>query len=63
MTTFTDSDHANNKLNRRSRTEVLIFVIRALISWHSEKQLSVETSSFKSEMVAMKTAVELSPGL
>ena len=63
MTTFTDSDHANDKLNRRSRTGVLIFVNGALICWHSKKQLSVETSSFGSEMVAMKTAVELSLGL
>ena len=30
MTTFTDSDHANDKLNRRSRTGVLIFVNREI---------------------------------
>ena len=33
------------------------------MGWYSKKQGSVETSSFGSEMVAMKTAVELSIGL
>ena len=61
--TFCDSDHAGDQVNRRSRTGVLLYVNRSLITWYSKKQLSVETSSFGSEMVAMKTAVELSLGL
>ena len=56
MATFTDSDHANDKLNRRSRTGVFISGNRSLICWHSKKQLSVETSSFGSEMAAVKSA-------
>ena len=63
MTTFADSDHAGDKVTRRSRTGVLIFCNRAPILWHSKKQTSIETSSFGSEFAAMKTAVELSEGL
>ena len=37
-------------------------VNKALIGWCSKKQGSVEISTFGSEMVAMKTAVELSIG-
>jgi len=61
--TFADSDHAGDQVNRRSRTGVLMYVNRSPITWYSKKQLSCETSTFGSEMVAMKTAVELSLGL
>jgi hypothetical protein len=60
---FVDSDHAGDKVTRRSRTGVLIFVNRAPIIFYSKKQTSIETSSFGSEFSAMKTAVELVEGL
>ena len=41
----------------------MIFCGRAPIVFHSKKQGSVETSSFGSELAAMKTAVELVEGL
>ena len=63
MTAFVDSDHAGDKLTRRSRTGILIFLNRAPIVWYSKKQGSIETSSFGSEFSAMKTAVELIEGL
>ena len=63
MVTFVDASHASDKTNRRSRTGVLLYVNKALVGWYSKKQGSVETSTFGSEMVAMKTAVELSIGL
>jgi len=62
-TCFVDSDHAGDKVTRRSRTGVLIFANRAPIVWYSKKQTSIETSSFGSEFSAMKTAVELVEGL
>ena len=52
---FVDSDHAGDKVTRRSRTGVLIFVNRAPIIFYSKKQTSIETSSFGSEFSAMKT--------
>jgi Reverse transcriptase (RNA-dependent DNA polymerase) len=63
MTTFVDSDHAGDKVTRRSRTGVLIFLNRAPIVWYSKKQNSIETSSFGSEFTAMKVGVEISEGL
>ena len=63
MTMFVDSDHAGDKVTRRSRTGILIFLNRAPILWYSKKQNSIETSSFGSEFMAMKTGVELLEGL
>ena len=63
MTTFVDSDHAGDKVTRRSRTGVLVFLNRAPIIWFTKKQNSIETSSFGSEFTAMKQGVEISEGL
>ena len=62
-TCFVDSDHAGNAVDRRSRTGVLIYIGMAPIVFYSKKQGSIETSSFGSELSAMKTAVELIEGL
>ena len=62
-TVFIDSDHAGDRVTRRSRTGVLIFLNSAPIVWYSKKQNSIETSSFGSEFSAMKTGVELLEGL
>ena len=63
MTAFVDSDHAGDVVTRRSRTGVLIFLGMAPITWHSKKQGSIETSSFGSELSAMKTCIEMVEGL
>jgi hypothetical protein len=55
MTCFVESDHAGDVVNRRSRTGVLIYVNRSPIVFYSKKQGSIETSSFGSELSAMKT--------
>ena len=55
---FLDSDHAGDKVTRRSQMVILIFVNRAPILWYSKRQNTVETSTFGSEFIAMKTAVE-----
>ena len=55
---FVDSDHAGNTVTRRSQTGLLLFVNRAPIVWYSKCQNTVETSTFGSEFIAMKTAVE-----
>ena len=56
---FVDADHAGNLVTRRSQTGILIFVNRAPIIWYSKRQNTVETSTFGSEFVAMRIAVEL----
>jgi hypothetical protein len=37
----------------------LLFVNRAVVQWYSKRQNTVETSTFGSEFVAMRVAVEL----
>jgi len=56
---FVDADHAGNRVTRRSQTGILMFVNRAPIIWYSKRQNTVETSTFGSEFVAMRIAVEL----
>ena len=56
---FVDASHASDVTSRKSQTGILIFLNRAPIFWYSKKQNNVESSTFGSEFVAMKTAVEL----
>ena len=55
---FVDADHAGESLTRRSRTGFIVMLNNAPIYWHSKKQTSAETNTFKSEMMAMKQAVD-----
>ena len=55
---FVDADHASNTVTRRSQTGILIFLNKAPIVWYSKWQNTVETSTFGSEFIAIKTAVE-----
>ena len=60
---YVDSDHAGDKLHRRSRTGYFIFLNSALVNWLSKKQATIETSVFGAEFVAMKHGVEALRGL
>jgi hypothetical protein len=62
-TCVVDADHAGCQITRRSHTGVLLYVNRAPIIWHFKCQNTVETSTFGSEFVAMKTAIEFVEGL
>ena len=55
---FVDLDHAANTVMRCSQSGLLRFVKRAPVTWFSKRQNTVETSTFGSEFIAMKTAVE-----
>ena len=55
---FVDADHESNTVTQRSQTRILIFLNRAPIVWYSKWQNTVETSTFGSEFIAMRTAVE-----
>ena len=55
---FVDADHASNTVTLRSQTGILIFLNQAPIVWYSKRQNPVETSTFGSEFIAMRTAVE-----
>ena len=56
---FVDSDHASNKITRRSHTGLIIYVNMSPIIWYSKRQNSVESSTFSSEFVALRIGVEL----
>ena len=59
MSCFVDADHAGCRATRRSHTGVLIYINRALVTWYSKRQNTVESSTFGSEFIAMKTAIDL----
>ena len=59
MSVFVDVDHAGDKITRRSRTGILIYLNSAPILWHSKRQNTVETSTFGSEFVATRQAFEM----
>jgi hypothetical protein len=50
-------------VTRRSRTGYVHFVNNAVVNWFSKKQGSIKTSTFGSEFVALKTAMEANRGL
>ena len=60
---FVDADHAGNSVTRRSHTGILIYINSAPITWYSKRQNTVESSTFGSEFVALKTATEMIMGL
>ena len=58
ITTFVDSDHAHDKVTRRSMTGMIIFVGRTPIFFQSKRQGTIESSTYGAEFCAMRSAVE-----
>ena len=58
ITAFVDSDHAHDRITRRSITGVLILVGRTPVFFMSKRQGAIETSTYGAEFCAMRTAVE-----
>ena len=56
---FVDANHAGNAITRRSHTGILIYVQNAPIIWFSKRQNTVESSSFGSEFVALRTTKDM----
>ena len=63
ITAFVDADHAGNVVTRRSQTGIITFINKSPIDFYSKRQNTVESSTFGSEFVAMRTAVERSGAL
>jgi hypothetical protein len=63
MSCFVDADHAGCRETRCSHSGVIIYVNRAPILWHSKQQNTVEASTYGSEMLAMRIAIEMIEGL
>ena len=60
---YIDSDHAGDKQTRRSGTGMMIFCNTAMIEWVSKKQVTIESSVFGAEFVAMKFGIKKLRGL
>ena len=56
---WVDANHAGNLANRRSHSGILIYANNALIQWYSKRQNTVESSSFGSELVALRIATDM----
>ena len=56
---FFDSSHASCLVTRRSTSSVLLFLNGTPIRWYSKRQNCVETSTYGSEVVAGRIAVDL----
>jgi hypothetical protein len=55
---FVDSDHAGDKVSRRSRTGFVIFLNHGMIDWLSKKQSTIEASVFGAEFSALRHGIE-----
>ena len=58
-TCFDDADHASNTVTQRSHTGIMLFVNNALIKSYSKRQNTVESSTFGSELVALRISRDL----
>ena len=58
ITAYVDASHATDLTTRRSVTGYIIFVGNSIIKWYSKRQNTVETSTYGSELVAMRIALE-----
>ena len=56
---FVDADHAGNRVTRRSHSGIIIMLNMAPVMWFSKKQNTIETSTFGSEITALRIATEL----
>ena len=59
MSCFVDANHAGNKVTRRSHTGILLMLNNAPIQVFCKRQNTVESSTYGSELVAMRIARDL----
>ena len=55
---YVDADHAHDLVTRRSVTGILLYVNNTPLKWTSKRQNTIETSTYGSELVAARLAVE-----
>jgi hypothetical protein len=59
ITVYVDADHAHDLVTRRSITGILFMLYNKPIKWISKHQKTAETSTYGSESVASRVAMEL----
>jgi len=62
-TCFVDADHAGCRVTRQSQTGLIIYVNKIPLVWYSKRQNTVESATFGSEFIALKTAIDHTDGL
>ena len=56
---FVDSDHAGDRENQISQTELILYCNSAQIIWYSKRQNTVESPTLGAECLALQIATEL----
>ena len=59
VTGYFDADHAHCQETRRSVTGIILFLNSTPVKWYCKRQATVESSTYGSELVAGRIAVEL----
>ena len=59
LTCYVDADHARDKVTRRSVTGIVLLINNTPICWIFKRQKTVETSTYGSELVAARIAIDL----
>ena len=59
ITVFVDADHARDKVTRRSVTGILVLINNTPIKYICKRQKTVETSTYGSELIAARIAIEV----
>jgi hypothetical protein len=59
ITVFVDADHARDQVTRRSVTGIILLLNNTPLVWISKRQKTVEASTYGSEMIAARIAIEL----
>jgi len=59
ITVYVDADHARDKVTCRSVTGIVMLIGNTPINWLSKRQKTVETSTYGSELVAARIAVDM----
>jgi hypothetical protein len=59
VTVYVDADHSRDQLTRRSVSGVILMVNNMPIRWICKRQQTVETSTYGSELVAGRMAIDL----
>ena len=58
ITVYVDASHATDMETRRSVSGYIILLGQSPVAWYSKRQNTIESSSYGSELVAMRIAVE-----
>lgn len=59
ITCYVNADHARNTVTWRSVTGILLLINNTPVTWISRRQRTVETSTFRSEVIAAQTTINL----